>query len=133
MAMVVYGRRMLGDITNKIEVLGLKRNAVEEWESSEAKRIKSEKVVPDPKPEISMYADNLRKAKAKVRRATKRKGRGATMDRLEEGMEVENEIESIAVGATTNSGFIFTAGSRRKTESIAEGAGGWPLTATKLS
>ncbi|KAI9109829.1 hypothetical protein K1719_018870 [Acacia pycnantha] len=44
------------------------------------------------------------------------------MDRLEEGMEVENEIESIAVGATTNSGFIFTAGSRRKTESIAEGA-----------
>ncbi|KAI9109887.1 hypothetical protein K1719_018928 [Acacia pycnantha] len=43
MAMVVYGRRMLGDITNKIEVLGTKRNAVEEWETSRLRGLNQRK------------------------------------------------------------------------------------------
>ncbi|KAI9080775.1 hypothetical protein K1719_037288 [Acacia pycnantha] len=43
MKMVVYERRVLGDIINKIEDLGLKRNVAEEWETSKAKRLKVEK------------------------------------------------------------------------------------------
>ncbi|KAK4282057.1 hypothetical protein QN277_013478 [Acacia crassicarpa] len=132
MAMVVYERKVLGDIINKIEDLGLKRNVAEEWETSKAKRLKVEKTTKECKPEISTYTDNLKKSKVKARRNIKRKGRGLSVERLEEAMEVENERELAAEESAMVSGFVFKAGRGRRAKFATEGEGGWPLTATEL-
>ncbi|KAI9086094.1 hypothetical protein K1719_031927 [Acacia pycnantha] len=59
MAMVLYDGKILGDVINRINDLGLKINAEEEWETSKAKRLKMVEVDSDPKPAISIYANNL--------------------------------------------------------------------------
>ncbi|KAI9084431.1 hypothetical protein K1719_033621 [Acacia pycnantha] len=74
LAMVVYNKGSLGEVIKGIGNLGLKRRAAKEWEASISKRRKK-LVSPCSKPTISIFAENLRRTKAKARRSAKRKGK----------------------------------------------------------
>ncbi|KAI9077486.1 hypothetical protein K1719_040557 [Acacia pycnantha] len=74
LALVVYDGCAMKEVLNGMNSLGLKREAVEDWESSESKRRKSEEKKSNPLADISNYANNLRKVMAKIRRSNRKKG-----------------------------------------------------------
>ncbi|KAI9119956.1 hypothetical protein K1719_008925 [Acacia pycnantha] len=66
LALVIYDGCAMKEVLNGINSLGLKREAAEDWDSSESKWRRCEEKRSNPLTDISNYASNLRKAKAKV-------------------------------------------------------------------
>ncbi|KAI9072826.1 hypothetical protein K1719_045194 [Acacia pycnantha] len=79
------------EVINGINVLGLKRNAEEGWDSSMSKRQRLVEGKLSPKSDISAYAANLRRTKACIKRNTKRKRKGGKENFPDEVMELEEE------------------------------------------
>ncbi|KAI9084082.1 hypothetical protein K1719_033938 [Acacia pycnantha] len=130
MAMVLYNGGVMNDMINQMDVLGLKRNAVEDWGPTEPKRRKLVGTATELNPDISVYAANLRKAKAKAKRYTRKKGR---RDKENTPSEMEGHdavMEEPGVVYNDNSVFTFKAGGSKRKKTTSDGDGGWPLTAT---
>ncbi|KAI9095055.1 hypothetical protein K1719_026519 [Acacia pycnantha] len=122
--MVVYNGGVLSDVINGFNELKLKRGAGEDWESSISKRRKKGVTQADTKPVISVYADNLRKIKAKMRRSTRRKTKSEKEKTPVEAMMCENEMEEAANDFLVEDGMVFKASRGRKVKGLTAGAGG---------
>ncbi|KAI9126206.1 hypothetical protein K1719_002627 [Acacia pycnantha] len=131
LAMVVYNGEILSEVINRIGGLGLKRAVNEEWEAPVPKRSKTERVVSEPKPAVSIYAENLRKTKARIKRNVKRKGKGIKEATAGDDMELEGVGLSPILKTEMTGEFVFRAGENKRKQCLAGGIGGWPLTATK--
>ncbi|KAI9122519.1 hypothetical protein K1719_006359 [Acacia pycnantha] len=75
LAMVLFCGNDVKEMTSGINKLNLKRNAGKDWDSVQPKRRKLSAVDPNSKPEISVFASNLRKVKARAKRYSRKKGR----------------------------------------------------------
>ncbi|KAI9109172.1 hypothetical protein K1719_019795 [Acacia pycnantha] len=73
MAMVLYSSHEIKEVVNGMRELGLKRAAAEDWDSSNTKKRRVTTKRNNPLTDISNYASNLKKAKAKTRRGIKRR------------------------------------------------------------
>ncbi|KAI9081391.1 hypothetical protein K1719_036654 [Acacia pycnantha] len=73
MAMVVYNGNEVKEVIDGLHSLGLKRNVAEDWESGKLKRRKACREGTGPLADISNYANNLKKVKAKIRQSDRRK------------------------------------------------------------
>ncbi|KAI9119456.1 hypothetical protein K1719_009332 [Acacia pycnantha] len=71
--MVPYNGRILHEVINHLDNLGLKRKVGEDWESAKSKRQRVMMKEPVRGPDIVSYAANLRKTKARIRRTGRRK------------------------------------------------------------
>ncbi|KAI9119800.1 hypothetical protein K1719_009189 [Acacia pycnantha] len=131
LAVVVYNPGGLGEVIKGISMLGLKREAPEVWNVSEQKRRRKMPVSPTAKPVISVLAENLRRTRAKIRRSAKRKGKEDKENISAEDMCLGDQMEFSVETETGGSGFVFKAGRGRRRKSIADGSGGWPLSATQ--
>ncbi|KAI9109966.1 hypothetical protein K1719_019007 [Acacia pycnantha] len=131
MAMILYNGGVLGEVINGINVLGLNRNAEEGWDSSMSKRQRLVEGKLSPKSDISAYAANLRRTKARIKRNTKRKRKGGKENFPDEVMELEEENLVDADVSTLEADFVFKAGGSKRANFSTEGTGGWPKTATQ--
>ncbi|KAI9112656.1 hypothetical protein K1719_016322 [Acacia pycnantha] len=122
MAIVLYNGGVLGEITNGMKGLGLKRNAEDRWGSSLSKRRKKMDEELSPKLTISAYAENLRKSKARIRRNIVKKRKGDKENILEEETNLEDENMAIADEGSGDSGFIFKARRDRRKKISTEGS-----------
>ncbi|KAI9110475.1 hypothetical protein K1719_018341 [Acacia pycnantha] len=109
LAMVVYNGEILSEVINRIGGLGLKRAVNEEWEAPVPKRSKTERVVSEPKPAVSIYAENLRKTKARIKRNVKRKGKGIKEATAGDDMELEGVGLSPILKTEMTGEFVFRA------------------------
>ncbi|KAI9116879.1 hypothetical protein K1719_012245 [Acacia pycnantha] len=110
LALVLYNGGVLKEVTNGLSGLNLKRNAAEDWESSKSKRYRQGTVSSNAKPDISVYTNNLRKTKARVKRYAKRKGKMEKENLLEDEMWFDEVLEEDVDGAAMDSGFVFKEG-----------------------
>ncbi|KAI9115272.1 hypothetical protein K1719_013591 [Acacia pycnantha] len=128
MALVLYHGGVMKEVINVLSSLGLKRNAVEDWECGKPKRRKCNVVVTSPLTEISRFANNLKKTKAKARRGDRKKRMEAKENIPTDGEPQDKEMEE-----SDEFGFVFRARSGKRSMESAVGVGGWPETATKAS
>ncbi|KAK4278296.1 hypothetical protein QN277_016161 [Acacia crassicarpa] len=131
LAMVLYNGQIISDVICGISGLGLKRRADEELILTEQKRRKLDQLKQSPKLAISVYADSLRKTKARARRIGKKRGRGSKMQEADSIISQDADTGSLEEPFSEAQGFIFKAGRGRAVKNISEGAGGWPITATE--
>ncbi|KAI9085404.1 hypothetical protein K1719_032660 [Acacia pycnantha] len=106
------------------------RSAVEDWDSVELKRRRLNVGGSSPIPDISAYASNLRKIKARIRRSARKKDRGGKENIPEEKGQFYDEMEEYGNPNTAGSTFTFKVGSGKRKRMVADG---WPLSATKFS
>ncbi|KAI9111818.1 hypothetical protein K1719_017508 [Acacia pycnantha] len=130
LAMVLYRGRILSNVIDELNGLGLKRSADEDWNSSEPKRLRKTLEQVCPKLAISIYAENLRKTKAKIRRSVKRKGKSGKENIPEDSMDLEDFSGEPLDANFLETGFVFRAGEGRMVKDTTEGTSGWPTTAT---
>ncbi|KAK4260870.1 hypothetical protein QN277_003933 [Acacia crassicarpa] len=132
LAIVPYSEGPLKEVINGFRGLGLKRSAGEDLKIPNTKRRRLRDEGPKCEiNEISVYAENLRKTKARLKRQGKRKARG-NKENIPMKLLDSEEMMDVPVSLNTeDQGFVFRAKGGRQMAMKAEGAGGWPLTATK--
>ncbi|KAI9110533.1 hypothetical protein K1719_018399 [Acacia pycnantha] len=122
LAIIPFSGKILTEVINVLDGLGLKRNAEEELASKVDKKRRTNNLKADVStPVVSLYAGSLRKAKSRARSTTKRKMREGKENLMEEEEPVlEDELmaqESPNVGEPV---FVFKAKGGRKKKNIAE-------------
>ncbi|KAI9122693.1 hypothetical protein K1719_006533 [Acacia pycnantha] len=121
LAMVPYCGENLKEITNSLKGLGLKRGAEEELERPKQKRSRPSEMKSNCLGYYTVYAGNLRKTKARLKRQGKRKGR---MERENIPMEILEWEEEMVDPVSPNGdvhGFVFKARGGRQKDMEAEG------------
>ncbi|KAI9080853.1 hypothetical protein K1719_037162 [Acacia pycnantha] len=121
MAIVLYNGGVLGEITNGMKGLGLKRNAEDRWGSSLSKEGRKWMKSSVPSDHFA-YAKNARKSKARIRRNIVKKRKGDKENILEEETNLEDENMAIADEGSGDSGFIFKARRGRRKKISSEGS-----------
>ncbi|KAI9116883.1 hypothetical protein K1719_012249 [Acacia pycnantha] len=134
LAMVLYSGKDLNEVIRGFNGLGLKRSAEEDLLPLE---LKKRKIVvgehTSPKPDISCYAAKLRKVKEKVRRSSKKGTRQGKENVVVEDWDPDETMKDPEASDAEGGGFVFKAKRGRKKLIIADGASGWPLSATKAT
>ncbi|KAI9121789.1 hypothetical protein K1719_007179 [Acacia pycnantha] len=82
-------------------------------------------------PVISTYASNLRKTKVRIRRNARKKERSGKENIPKGEGQLDEVMEEPENLSTEGSTFTFRAGSGKRTKMVANGSGGWPLSAIK--
>ncbi|KAI9106797.1 hypothetical protein K1719_022325 [Acacia pycnantha] len=108
MALVLYKGGVLKEVINGLSGLNLKRNAAEDWESSQPKRHRQVTAASDATTDISIYTNNLRKAKIRVKRYAKRKGKMEKENLPEDEMWLDEVLDDDVDGVAMNSGWNET-------------------------
>ncbi|KAK4264190.1 hypothetical protein QN277_025399 [Acacia crassicarpa] len=126
-AMVVYCENEFKEMLSGLGNLGLKRSAEEDWISGVRKKKKVGSNEAGRLLDITNYANNLKKEKARLRRSERKKKLSMRVNVAPD----ENESPDRIMEDNSTYEFVFKARKGSGKRALADGNGGWPLTATK--
>ncbi|KAI9127895.1 hypothetical protein K1719_000888 [Acacia pycnantha] len=125
LAIIPFNGKVLNEVINVLDGLGLKRNVEEELVSVMAKKRRMGSLRNDiPMSIVSSYADSLKKSKTKTMINSKRKICGEKENLMEEELELDEEMTDHVLPIAVETTFVFKAKRGRKKKTVTDGVGG---------
>ncbi|KAI9079292.1 hypothetical protein K1719_038777 [Acacia pycnantha] len=121
LTIIPFNSKILNEVINVLDGLGLKRHAEDDLGYSATKKRKTDRLQGDlPVTIITSYADTLKRAKEKARSAGKRRCQGGKENLVLEELDLDEDMSDQVVTNPGESTFVFKAKRGRKKKQVAE-------------